>query len=181
MKLIKFLCCNALINPFNFMVEALRTPYSLSCRLLRLLACLMAGSIIAQALACLTAYILMDDSQAAGMIAQLLMQHLSYYFLGSAFVILSLSNMLIKRGISCLRVIRIPSLILILAITLASFLLIPRMDYLRETALQDGMPVMLSPLANYFVVLNSLTFFLLLTQIFLSTLIAWRLSDAKLA
>ena len=159
------------------MVEVPKSQYPLSCRLLSLLAYLMAGAIIAQALGCLAPYLLMEDSQAAGMLANLLMQHLSYYFLGCAFVILSLSNILIKRGIFQLKAVRLPSLILIVSVAVASFLLIPRMDYLRETALQDGMPVMLSTFANYFVILNSITFLLLCAQIFSSTLIAWRLSD----
>jgi len=180
MKPIQTLCCSALINPFCPMVEALKTQYSFSCRLLRLLACLMAGGIIAQGVSCITAYLLMPDSQAAGMIAHFLIQDLSYYFLGCAFVILSLANILIKRGISSLKSIRIPSLILILTIATPSFLLIPRMDYLRETALLDGMPVMLSPFANYFLILNSLTFLLLVVQIFFSVVIAWRLSNTQL-
>jgi hypothetical protein len=162
------------------MVEVLKTQYSFSCRLLRLLACLMAGGIIAQGISCITAYLLMPDSQAAGMIAHFLIQDLSYYFLGCAFVILSLANILIKRGISSLKSIRIPSLILILTIATPSFLLIPRMDYLRETALLDGMPVMLSPFANYFLILNSLTFLLLVTQIFFSVVMAWRLINTQL-
>jgi len=78
MKLIPTLCCSALINPFYPMVEASTIKYRLSLRLLRLLACLMAGGIMAQALGCLAPYLLMEDSQAAGMIAHLLMQHLSY-------------------------------------------------------------------------------------------------------
>ena len=76
-----------------------------------------------------------------------------------------------------LKTIRLPSLTLIVSIAVASFLLIPRMDYLRETALQDGMPVMLSPFANYFAILNSLTLLLLCVQIFSSALIVWRLSQ----
>lgn len=179
MKLIPTLCCSALINPFYPMVEASTIKYRLSLRLMRLLACLMAGGIMAQALGCLAPYLLMEDSQAAGMIAHLLMQHLSYYFLGCAFIILSLSNILIKRGISQLKVVRLPSLILIVAVGVANFLLIPRMDYLRETALHDGMPVMLSPFANYFVIVNSLTFILLCIQIFSSALVAWRLSNTQ--
>lgn len=160
------------------MVEVLPSQYLVSRRLLRLLACLMTCGIIAQALGCLTSYLLMQDSQAAGMIAHLFMQNLSYYFLGCAFIILSVSNMLIKRGISQLKVVRLPSLVLMICVAVPSVLLIPRMDYLRETALQNGMPVMLSPFASYFFILNSLTFLLLCAQIFSSALIAWRLGDA---
>jgi len=136
----------------------------------------MAGTIFIQALGCLAAYLLMIDSQAAGMLAHLLMQNLSYYFLGCTFIILSLSNLLIKRGISQLKRVRWPLLILVVSVATASFLLIPRIDHLRETALEEGMPVMLSPFANYFVILNSIVFLLLCAQIFCGALVAWRLA-----
>lgn len=181
MKLIQTLCCSALINPLYPMVEVSNPQYLISLRLLRLLAALVAGGSIAQALAYLTFYLMMDDSQAAGMMGDLVIQHLSYYFLGCAFIILSLSNMLIKRGISRLKAVRLPSLILISCVAVVSFLLIPRIDYLRETALQDGMPVMLSPLANYFVMLTSLSLILISLQIFSGLLMAWRLTNTKLS
>ena len=179
MKPIQAFCCSALINPYYPMVESPKTQHSLSLRLLRLLALLIAGGTITQAFGCLIAYLSMEDSQAGGMLAHLIIQHLSYYLLGCAFVIMSLSNLLIKRGISTLKTTRLPSLILILCVALASFLLIPRMDYLRETALQDGMPVMLSPFANYFAILNGLTLLLICAQIFFSALVAWRLCGSK--
>lgn len=180
MKLISTLCCSALINPFYSMVEVPGTQYLFSIRLMRLLAGFIAGGTFALAFGCITPYLLMEDPQAASMMSDLLMQYLSYYFLGGAFIVLSLSNVLIKRGIFRLRVIRLPSLVLIVCVAVTSFLLIPRMDYLRETALQDGLPVLQSPFANYFVLLNSLVLLLLCAQIFSSTLVAWRLSDAKL-
>ena len=158
------------------MVEATKTHHPLAYRLLRLIAYILAGGVLAQAFSCLASYYLIYDSQAAGMLAHLLIQHLSYYFLGGTFVILSLSNVLIKKGISSLTSIRIPSLTLILVIATTSFLFIPRMDYLRETALLDGLPVMLSPFANYFLILNSLTLVFLIAQVALSVSIAWRLS-----
>ena len=139
----------------------------------------MAGGIISQTLASLTAYVVIEDSQVAGMVSHLLIEKMSYYFLGGAFIILSLSNILIKRGLIELKCIRLPSLVLILAIAITSFLLIPRMDYLREVALQDGMPIRLSPLANYFTFLNTLTFSLLCLEIGLGILIAWRISGSK--
>ena len=177
MKLIQTLCCSALINPFYPMVEVPNPQHLVSLRLLRLLAGLIAGGSLVQAQACLTCYLLMEDAQAAGMMADLITQHLSYYLLGCAFIVLSLSNILIKRGISQLKTVRLPSLILISCVAVVSFLLIPRMDYLRETALLDGMPVLLSPFANYFVILSSLTLILLCMQIFSGILIAWRLSN----
>lgn len=159
------------------MVEASNPQHPLSIRILRSLAGLMAGGTIAQALGCITAYLAMEDQQAGGMIAHLVIQHLSYYFLVCGFVILSFSNILIKRGMPSFKSIRLPSLTIIFSAATASYLLIPRMDYLREIALQDGMPVMLSPFANYFVILNCLTFLLLCIQILSSGLVVWRLSE----
>jgi hypothetical protein len=161
------------------MVEVSPPQYLVSLRLLRVLAALLAGGAIAEALGYLSAYLCMEDPQASGMIGNLIMQQLTYYFLGPGFVILSFSNILIKRGVSPLKTIRFPSLIFIFSIAATSYLLIPRMDYLRETALQDGMPVMLSPFANYFAILNGLTLLLLLVQILSSSLIAWRLTNIQ--
>ena len=169
--------CSALFNPLYYMVEATQTHYPLEYRLLKFIAYILAGGVLAQALSCGVIYLVIYDSQAAGMLAHLMIQHLSYFFLGGVFIIMSVSNILIKRGVSRLRVIRTPSLTLFLAISITSFLLIPRMDYLRETALMDGMPVMLSPFANYFVILHSITLLLLITQMIFSGLMAWRLTD----
>jgi len=162
------------------MVEASRPQYPLSHRLLRFLAGILTGGMIAQLICCLTAYLLINDSQAAGMVGHLVIQHLSYYFLGCAFAILSIANILIKRGANSLKNVRLPALIAMIAIAAVSFLLIPRMDYLRETALIDGMPVMLSPFANYFQILNVLAILLLITQLISGALVAWRLSDGQL-
>jgi len=162
------------------MVEAINTQHPFANRLIRLIAYLLAGGIIAQFLSCLGAYILIGDTQASGMVAHLLIQHLSNYFLGGAFIILSLANILIGRGLAGLKKIRMPALMLILATGVSSILLIPRMDYLRETALLDGMPVMLSPFANYFVILNSLTIALVIMQMICSGLMAWGLSNPQM-
>lgn len=163
------------------MVEDLRTEYPIAQRLLRFFSLMMAGGILAQTIACLMAYLLLTDAQAASMLAQLITQHLSYYFLGCTFAILSLTNVLVKRGVTSLKPIRLPCLFLLLTIASASFLLTPRMDYLRETALLDGIPVMLSPMAKYFFILNMLWSVLLLLQILISVLLAWRLSTVKSA
>lgn len=157
------------------MVESTTVQHPSAYRLLRFLALILAGGIISQTIGCLVTYLSINNSQAAGMVANIVVQHLSYYFLGGAFVILSIANILIKRGAFSLKCIRAPLLILMIAIAAASFLLIPRMDYLRETALIDGMPVMLSPFANYFQILNALVTLLLAIQVITSVLVAWRL------
>ncbi len=163
------------------MVETLQDQYHPAYRILRFISYLLLGGVIAQLFSCLSAYFFIGDTQAAGMLAHILIQQLSYYLLACTFIILSLANVLIKRGQYGLRAIRIPSLLLILFTATTSFLLIPRMDYLRETALLDGMPVALSPFANYFVILNTLTFVSVIIQIVCCGLVAWRLSKPRSA
>jgi hypothetical protein len=163
------------------MVESTQDQYQFAKRFLRFISYLLLGGVIAQLFCCLSAYLYIGDSQAAGMLAHILIQQLSYYLLACTFVILSLANALIKRGQYGLRAIRIPSLLLILVTATTSFLLIPRMDYLRETALLDGMPVALSPFANYFAILNGLTFISAIIQITCCGLMAWRLSKPRSA
>ena len=158
------------------MVESTQDQYQFAKRFLRFISYLLLGGVIAQLFSCMSAYFFIGDTQAAGMLAHILIQQLSYYLLACTFVILSLANVLIKRGQYGLRAIRIPSLLLILITATTSFLLIPRMDYLRETALLDGMPVALSPFANYFAILNTLTFVSVIIQIVCCGLMAWRLS-----
>ena len=163
------------------MVETLQDQYHPAYRFLRFISYLLLGGVIAQLFSCMSAYFFIGDTQAAGMLAHILIQQLSYYLLACTFVILSLANVLIKRGQYGLRAIRIPSLLLILFTATTSFLLIPRMDYLRETALLDGMPVALSPFANYFAILNTLTFVSVIIQIVCCGLMAWRLSKPRSA
>ena len=163
------------------MVESTQDQYQFAKRFLRFISYLLLGGVIAQLFSCLSAYFFIGDTQAAGMLAHILIQQLSYYLLACTFVILSLANVLIKRGQYGLRAIRIPSLLLILFTATTSFLLIPRMDYLRETALLDGMPVALSPFANYFAILNTLTFVSVIIQIVCCGLMAWRLSKPRSA
>lgn len=161
------------------MVETFQDQYRLAYRILRFSSYLLLGGVIAQFFSCLNAYLIISDSQAAGMLAHILIQHLSYYILGCTFIALSLANVLIKREQYGLRVIRMPALVLILVTATSSFLLIPRMDFLRETALLDGMPVALSPFANYFAILNGLTFVSVVTQMICCGLMAWRLSKPR--
>lgn len=161
------------------MVESTQDQYQFAYRFLRFISYLLLGGVIAQLFSYLSAYLFIGDTQAAGMVAHIVIQHLSYYILGCTFIVLSLANVLIKRGRHDLKTIRIPALMLILATSASSFLLIPRMDYLRETALLDGMPVALSPFANYFEILNGLTFILVATQIVCCGLLAWRLSKPR--
>jgi hypothetical protein len=155
-------------------------PYSLAVRLLQLFSVVLSVLLLTQTLYLLFVYYQSTDTQAAGMLADLMIEDLSPYILILIFILLSTSNILIKRGLFELKRLRLPSLILTAATFIPSYLLIPRMDYLRETALTDGFPVMLSPLARYFFFLSALEILLLTTQIACGLLITWRLSRLSL-
>jgi len=155
-------------------------PYSLAIRLLQLLSVVLSVLLLTQTLYLLVVYYQSTDTQAAGMLADLMIEDLSPYILILIFILLSTSNILIKRGLFELKRLRLPALILTAATFITSYLLIPRMNYLRETALTDGFPVMLSPLARYFFFLSALEILLLTTQIACGLLITWRLSRLSL-
>ena len=155
-------------------------PYALAVRLLQLVSVVLSVLLLAQTLYLLVVYHQSTDTQAAGMLADLMIEAICPYILGLILIILSISNILIKRGLFELKRLRLPSLILTAATFIPSYLLIPRMDYLRETALTDGFPVILSPLARYFFVLSAIEIFLLTTQIACGLLMTWRLSRLSL-
>ena len=145
-------------------------------RLLQLFSVMLSVLTLAQTVYLLLVHYQSSDSQAAGMLADLMIEEFSLYILGLILIILSMSNILIKRGLFELKMLRLPSLILTAATFIPSYLLIPRMDYLRETALADGFPVMLSPFARYFFFLSAMEFLFLMIQIACGLILAWRLS-----
>jgi hypothetical protein len=156
-------------------------PYPRAIKLLQYVSVMTIFLLLAQLLYLVIVHIQSTDSQAAGMLADLMIGDLSNYLLGMIFIVLSLSNIFIKRGLIDLKSIRLPSLILIAAIVIPSYILIPRMDYLRETALDGGFPVILSPFARYFFLLNATKILMLVIQIFCSLIISWRLRRLSLA
>jgi hypothetical protein len=69
---------------------------------------------------------------------------------------------------------RLPTIILAASTVIVAFMLIPRMDYLRETALLDGLPVLYSSSAAYFITLTALSTSLLLIQLASGGVLLWR-------
>jgi hypothetical protein len=114
------------------------------------------------------------DIQAGGMLADIITQYLANYFLGVAFVVLSVSNLLIKRGLVEYKRLRLPTIVLAASTAIVAFMLIPRMDYLRETALLDGLPILFAPTASYFITLSALSTSLMLIQIASGAMLLWR-------
>lgn len=137
--------------------------------------CLMVGGgLMAQLSSVVIVRIASSDIQAGGMLADLITQHLANYFLGIAFIVLSVSNLLIKRGLTKYKQLRLPTIILAASTAIVAFMLIPRMDYLRETALLDGLPILFAPAAAYFITLSALSNSLMLIQLASGGVLIWR-------
>ncbi len=148
--------------------------YSATRRFITCLCLLLGGGLIAQLLSVIVVRIASSDIQAGGMLADIITQYLANFFLGIAFIVLSVSNLLIKRGLVEYKRLRLPTIILAASTAIVAFMLIPRMDYLRETALLDGLPVLYSASAAYFTTLAALATSLLLIQLASGGVLLWR-------
>lgn len=154
-------------------------PYSATRRLITCLCLLLTGGLVAQLLSAIVVRIASSDIQAGGMLADILTQYLANYVLGIAFLILSVSNLLIKRGLQQYKRLRLPTIVLAISTAVMAFMLIPRMDYLRETALLDGLPVLYAPSAAYFVTLSALSTSLMVIQLASGGVLLWRQLNPK--
>ena len=148
--------------------------YSATRRFITCLCLLLGGGLIAQLLSLIVVRIASTDIQAGGMLADIITQYLANYFLGIAFIVLSVSNLLIKRGLVEYKRLRLPTIIVAASTAIVAFMLIPRMDYLRETALLDGLPILFAPSAAYFITLSALSTSLLLIQLGSGGVLLWR-------
>ena len=159
-------------NPINTAEPA--NPYNSARRFITCLCLLLGGGLLAQLVSIIVVRIASSDIQAGGMLADIITQYLANYFLGIAFIVLSVSNLLIKRGLVEYKRLRLPTIVLAATTAVVAFMLIPRMDYLRETALQDGLPVLFSASAGYFTTLAALATSLLLIQLASGGVLVWR-------
>ena len=154
-------------------------PYSATRRFITCLCLLLGGGLLGQLLSMIVVRIASTDIQAGGMLADIITQYLANYFLGIAFIVLSVSNLLIKRGLVEYKRLRLPTIVLAISTAIVAFMLIPRMDYLRETALLDGLPVLYSASAGYFTTLAALATSLLLIQLASGGVLVWRQLNQK--
>ena len=154
-------------------------PYSATRRFITCLCLLLGGGLLGQLLSLIVVRITSSDIQAGGMLADIITQYLANYFLGIAFIVLSVSNLLIKRGLEEYKRLRLPTIVLAISTAIVAFMLIPRMDYLRETALLDGLPVLYSGSAGYFTTLAALATSLLLIQLASGGVLVWRQLNPK--
>jgi hypothetical protein len=87
-----------------------------------------------------------------------------------------LANLLVTRGLRQYKVIRLILLGMLLCSVAASFVFIPWMNTLRDQALLQGMPVMLSPSAEVFGKLHGASSVVFMLQSALGIYLVWRLT-----
>jgi hypothetical protein len=118
----------------------------------------------------------MTDRQAAGMVAGTIFRIEAYLSLIVCIGLMVLANLLVARGLNPFRLIRWLLLAMLICSIAAAFIFIPWMNSLRDNALAQGMPVMLSPSATLFGRLHGASSMLFMLQSFLGIFLVWRLS-----
>jgi hypothetical protein len=118
----------------------------------------------------------MTDRQAAGMVAGTIFKLEAYLSLIVCIGLMVLANLLVARGLNPFRLIRWLLLAMLICSIAAAFIFIPWMNSLRDNALAQGMPVMLSPSATLFGRLHGASSVLFMLQSVLGIFLVWRLS-----
>ena len=146
-------------------------------RLFILIAGVWVGSILAVGyLVAPVIFSTMTDRQVAGMVAGSVFKTEAYLSIIVCIALMVLANLLVTRGLNQYRVIRLLLLGMLVCTAAASFILIPWLDTLRDQALLEGMPVMLSPSAELFRTLHGVSSVLFLIQSALGIYLVWRLT-----
>jgi hypothetical protein len=151
--------------------------YSVAQRLFLLVAGLWVGSLLTSGyVVAPTIFNTMTDRQAAGMVAGSIFKVEALISTLVCIGLMVLANLLVNRGLTQYRVIRWILLGMLLCSLAASFIFIPWMNTLRDEALLQGMPVMLSPSASIFSKLHGVSSVVFLIQSALGLYLAWRLT-----
>jgi len=146
-------------------------------RLFILIAGLWVGSLLAVGyLVAPAIFSTMTDRQAAGMVAGSIFRLEAYLSVIVSIGLMVLSNLLVNRGLNQFRMIRWLLLAMLLCSLAATLILIPWMNALRDSALAEGMPVMLSPSAILFGRLHGASSIVFTLQSVLGIYLVWRLS-----
>ncbi len=159
-------------------MQTLETPNHLGAqRLFILIAGLWVGSLLTVGyLVAPAIFSTMTDRQAAGMVAGSIFRIEAYLSLIVCIGLMVLSNLLVNRGLNQFRLIRWLLLAMLLCSVAAAFVFIPWMNALRDNALAQGMPVMVSPSATLFGRLHGASSILFMLQSLLGIFLVWRLT-----
>ncbi len=146
-------------------------------RLFILVAGLWVGSILTVGyLVAPTIFGTLTDRQVAGMVAGSIFKVEAYLSTIVCIALMVLANLLVTRGLTQYRIIRLILLGMLLCSVVASFVFIPWMNTLRDQALLNGMPVMLSPSAVLFGKLHGASSIVFMIQSALGLYLVWRLT-----
>jgi len=118
----------------------------------------------------------LTDRQVAGMVAGSVFKAEAYLSIIICIALMVLANLLVTRGLAQYKIIRLILLGMLICAAAASFVMIPWLDTLRDQALLEGMPVMLSPSADLFRTLHGVSSILFLLQSALGIYLVWRLT-----
>ena len=159
-------------------MQTLETSHHIGAqRLFTLIAGIWVGSLLAVGyLVAPAIFSTMSDRQAAGMVAGSIFKLEAYLSLIVCIGLMVLANLLVNRGLNQFRIIRWLLLAMLLCSLAAAFVFIPWMNTLRDTALDQGMPVMLSPSATLFGRLHGASSILFMLQSLLGIFLVWRLT-----
>lgn len=146
-------------------------------RLFILIAGLWVGSLLTTGyLVAPTIFNTLTDRQVAGMVAGNIFRVEALLSTLVCIALMVLANLLVNRGLAQYRLIRWLLLAMLLCSLAASFIFIPWMNTLRDEALLQGMPVMLSPSASIFAKLHGASSIVFLFQSALGIYLIWRLT-----
>ena len=146
-------------------------------RLFTLVTGLWVGSIFTSAyLVAPTIFNTLTDRQVAGMVAGSIFRVEALISSIVCIALMVLANLLINRGLTHYRIIRWLLLGILLCSLTALFIFIPWMNTLRDEALMQGMPVMLSPSAGLFSKLHGASSLVYLIQSALGLYLLWLLT-----
>jgi len=118
----------------------------------------------------------MTDRQAAGMVAGSIFRLEAYLSMIVCIGLMVLDNLLVNRSLHQFKIIRWLLLAMLFCSVAAAFVFIPWMNALRDNALAQGMPVMLSPSAILFGRLHGASSILFMIQSALGIFLVWRLT-----
>ncbi len=118
----------------------------------------------------------MTDRQAAGMVAGSIFRLEAYLSMIVCIGLMVLANLLVNRSLHQFKIIRWLLLAMLFCSVAAAFVFIPWMNALRDNALGQGMPVMLSPSAMLFGRLHGASSILFMIQSVLGIFLVWRLT-----
>jgi len=118
----------------------------------------------------------MTDRQVAGMVAGSIFRLEAYLSMIVCIGLMVLANLLVNRSLHQFKIIRWLLLAMLFCSVAAAFVFIPWMNALRDNALAQGMPVMLSPSAILFGRLHGASSILFMIQSVLGIFLVWRLT-----